>query len=84
MAMAATEPIFLQTEAQRAGRTREYGQALQRGGAEKWARPSGLRPKVRHAALRVAHLAGLNHAPRALPGALWDSNAAVAICVNRP
>ena len=39
--------------------------------------PPGCRPKWPHAALLVTHLDQPNHTPRALPGAIWDGNAAI-------
>ncbi len=61
-----------------------YTRSERRGVVPIRSRPFGLRPKGRHAALRLAHVDSPHFARRALPGALLGGNAAIKVSVNRP
>ncbi|AXQ31208.1 hypothetical protein D0B54_22110 [Solimonas sp. K1W22B-7] len=52
--------------------------------AQFWAQPGGPGPFLRHAALLVARVRRVHHAPRALPGAKMISGAAIKVHTNRP
>ncbi len=62
----------------------KYMRSERRGAVPIRSRPFGLRPKGRHAALRLAHVDSPHFARRALPGALLGGNAAIKVIVNRP